>query len=382
MENALWNGKLYTATEIAESYELEKSIRKASGRKELRCPDADCSSPVLRYCHGEIKGAYFAHLDNCTCDYAEFDKENTQLIRKVKRIIYESFVAQGYDVQLEEKLLPRHYTHLLFAMPSGKKIAVELGTQRTTANQIDDFSEQYAAIGIDVKWIVISNSQTLVKENETFFLKRYLLNESRRKDILVLNRDGTEITQYIVDPNKYLYRGNNVYSDNYPEIYSESAGLDALVFEEHELTIRGFHSRYNEWLIRKRAAFDKKLAHMEEKAKLDMRERQVEYERQERERTDRARTTLQNMVSCSNTSYSRPAVSSMSYEARRESILPHMNQQSEQVRDATGARWIRCELCGSVETVDKFGLYGGANHLNLGTCKKCGNKCIVRDNQQ
>ena len=177
MEKALWMGQLYTAADISESYELEKTIRKASGRKELRCPDADCPSPILRYCHGEIKTAFFAHLDNCTCDYAEFDKENTHLMRKVKRIIYDSFVAQGYDVQLEVKLLPRHYTHLLFSMPSGKKIAVELGTQRTTANRIDYLTEQYAAIGVDVKWIVISNSQTPVKENETFYIKRYLLNE-------------------------------------------------------------------------------------------------------------------------------------------------------------------------------------------------------------
>ena len=344
MENALWNGKLYTAAEIAESYELEKSIRKASGRKELRCPDADCSSPVLRYCHGEIKSAFFAHLDNCTCDYAEFDKENTQLMRKVKRTIYESFVEQGYDVQLEVKLLPRHYTHLLFTMSTGKKIAVELGTQRTTANRIDYLSEQYERIGVDVKWIVISNSQTPVKENETFFIKRYILNESKRKDILVLNWDGTEITQYIVDPNKYLYRGNSIYSENYPEIYSETAGLEALAFEEDELTIRGFHSRYNEWLIRKRAAFDKKLAQMAEEAALRekrMRERQEEYERQEREGVAKARTMPPIIASRSSTTYSRPSTPSMSYEARRESILPRMDQQTEQVRDATGARWIR-----------------------------------------
>lgn len=377
MENALWNGKLYTAAEIAESYELEKSIRKASGRKELRCPDADCSSPVLRYCHGEIKSAFFAHLDNCTCDYAEFDKENTQLMRKVKRTIYESFVEQGYDVQLEVKLLPRHYTHLLFTMSTGKKIAVELGTQRTTANRIDYLSEQYERIGVDVKWIVISNSQTPVKENETFFIKRYILNESKRKDILVLNWDGTEITQYIVDPNKYLYRGNSIYSENYPEIYSETAGLEALAFEEDELTIRGFHSRYNEWLIRKRAAFDKKLAQMAEEAALRekrMRERQEEYERQEREGVAKARTMPPIIASRSSTTYSRPSTPSMSYEARRESILPRMDQQTEQVRDATGARWIRCEICGSVETEDKFWSYGGANHVNLGTCYKCGKK--------
>ena len=377
MEKALWKGQLYTAADISESYELEKTIRKASGRKELRCPDTDCPSPILRYCHGEIKTAFFAHLDNCTCDYAEFDKENTHLMRKVKRIIYDSFVAQGYDVQLEVKLLPRHYTHLLFTMPSGKKIAVELGTQRTTANRIDYLSEQYASIGVDVKWIVISNSQTPVKENETFFIKRYLLNESKRKDILVLNWDGTEITQYIVDPNQYLFRGNSIHSENYPEIYSETAGLGSLAFDEDELTIQGFHCRYNEWLKRKRSAFDKKIAQIEEEAALRekrMRERQEELERQRREMVTQVNTVPNRTVVGSTNTSSRSATPSLSYEARRESILPRMNQQQEQVRDATGARWIKCELCGSVETEDKFWSYGGANHVNLGTCYKCGKK--------
>ena len=377
MEKALWKGQLYTAADISESYELEKTIRKASGRKELRCPDADCPSPILRYCHGEIKTAFFAHLDNCTCDYAEFDKENTHLMRKVKRIIYDSFVAQGYAVQLEVKLLPRHYTHLLFTMPSGKKIAVELGTQRTTANRIDYLSEQYASIGVDVKWIVISNSQTPVKENETFFIKRYLLNESKRKDILVLNWDGTEITQYIVDPNQYLFRGNRIHSENYPEIYSETAGLGSLVFDEDELTIQGFHCRYNEWLKRKRSAFDKKIAQIEEEAVLRekrMRERREEFERQRREMVAQANTVPNRTVVGSTSTSSHFATSSLSYEARRESILPRMNQQQEQVRDATGARWIKCVLCGSVETEDKFWSYGGANHVNLGTCYKCGKK--------
>ena len=260
MENAIWLGRRYIAAEIAESYELEKSIRKASGRKELRCPDPDCSSPVLRYCHGEIKCAFFAHLDNCTCDYAEFDRENTQLMRQVKRTLYDSFTSRGFDVQLEVKLLPRHYTHLLFTMADGKKIAVELGTQRTTANRVDDLIQQYKKIGVDVKWIVISNCQTPVKENETFFIKRYSLNESKRKDILILNWDGTEITQYITDPNQYLYNGNSFHSQNYPDMYSETALLSNLVFEGDELSIEGFHSRYSDWLKKKRVAFDKKIA--------------------------------------------------------------------------------------------------------------------------
>lgn len=370
MENAIWNGQVYTATEIAESYELEKNIRKASGRKELRCLDPECPSPVLRYCHGEIKCAFFAHLDNCTCDYAEFDKENTQLMRQVKRIIYDSFTSRGFDVQIEAKFLPRHYTHLLFTLPNGKKIAVELGTQRTTVNQIDYLTEQYRNIGIDVKWMVISNFQTPVKENETFFIKRYLLNESKRKDILILNWSGTEITQYIVDPNQYLYRGKSVYSENYPEIYSETAGLDSLDFEDEELTIKGFHLRYNDWLKRKRLAFDKKIAQLEEEAV-----RREKYMRERQGMATRA-NSLQGVAIeyPSATTYTRRAATTMSYEERRESIIPRIDQQLEQVRDTTGARWVKCEICGSIETEDKFWSYGGQNHVNLGMCYKCNKK--------
>ncbi len=374
MENAIWNGQIYTATEIAEFYELEKNIRKASGRKELRCPDPECPNPVLRYCHGEIKCAFFAHLDNCTCDYAEFDKENTQLMRQVKRTIYDSFTSRGFDVQIEVKLLHRHYAHLLFTLPNGKKIAVELGTQRTTANQIDYLTEQYRNIGVEAKWMVISNFQTPVKENETFFIKRYLLNESKRKDILILNWAGTEITQYIVDPNQYLYRGKSVSSDNYPEIYSETAGLDSLDFEDEELTIRGFHLRYNDWLKRKRDAFDKKIVQLEEETirrEKYMREQQEEPKRQWDEMANRASTLHRSVFEHLSAMVTRCEATTISYEARRESILPRINQQTEQVRDMTGARWVKCEICGSVETEEKFWSYGGDNHVNLGMCYKC-----------
>lgn len=268
MENAFWRGRVYTAAEVSQSYELEKEIRKASGRKELICTDPDCPNPILKYCHGEIKNAYFAHLDNCDCDYATFDKENTQLLRQVKRTIYENFTERGFDVQLEVKLLPHHYTHLLFTLDNDKKIAVELGTQRTTANKIENLSKQYNAIGIESRWIVISNSQVPTKENETFFVKRYLLNESALKDVLILSWDGTEITQYIVDPNRYLFRGSPLHSDNYPDIYLETGGLSDLVFEDDILTLGGFHARYNEWLTRKQNAFNKKINQLEEEAKI------------------------------------------------------------------------------------------------------------------
>ena len=356
MENAKWNGNFYTATEIAESYELEKIIRKASGRKELRCVDPDCNSPILRYCHGEIKCAFFAHLNNCTCDYAEFDKENTQVIRQVKRNIFNNFSSRGLDVQLEVKLLPRHYTHLLFTIPNGKKIAVELGTQRTTANKIEYLSEQYKNIDIDVKWIVVSNFQTPVKENETFFIKRYLLNESKMKDILILNWDGTEVTQYIVDPNEYRYNGKNLRSVNYPDIYSETTDLSQLVFDDEELCIEGFYSRYQGWLVRKRKAFNKKIAETEEvKSRLLEQKKRIQAER-EKELSKQRKLEKPKEVS---------------YEGRRNSVLPQMDQLTKLVIDDIGVRWLKCEKCGAIETEDKFWSYGGQNYLTRGICNKC-----------
>lgn len=164
MENALWNGQLLIATDIAKDYLLEKEIRKASGRKELHCPDPECQHPILRYCHGEIKDAFFAHLNNEQCDYAVFDKENTQIMRTVRRNIYENFKNKGYNVCPEVKILAHHYTHLLFDMADGSKIAVEIGTQRLSANRIDSLTDEYRKVGIPVKWIVLGNTDTGTRE--------------------------------------------------------------------------------------------------------------------------------------------------------------------------------------------------------------------------
>lgn len=351
MENAIWNGKLYTAAEIAESYELEKNIRKASGRKELRCVDLDCRSPILRYCHGEIKCAFFAHLENCTCDYAEFDKENTSIMRQVKHIICDNFKSRGFDVQIEVKLLPRHYTHLLFTMPSGKKIAVELGTQRTTANQIDHLAEQYRSIGIDEKWIVISNFQTPVKENETFFIKRYLLNESNKKDILILNWSGTEITQYVVDPNEYLYNGKQIALDGYSDIYSETSSLSSLVFEDEELSIEGFYSRYHEWLSKKKKCFEAKVAQTKANSQNQSSSRYIY------DPNSKYGYNPYSQKSCSEYPNRTPAYSEdYKRSASKTDSISFISNKC-----------VRCELCGFVGTINDFWFYKGES----GECNKC-----------
>lgn len=84
MGNAVWRDRNLIASDVANEFELERVIRKASGRKELICPDKRCKSPIVRYCHGEIRGAYFAHLTNDKCDYADFDKNDTTVFRLLR----------------------------------------------------------------------------------------------------------------------------------------------------------------------------------------------------------------------------------------------------------------------------------------------------------
>lgn len=93
MERAKWNGREYTASEVADDFEMEHAIRQISGR-ELFCPDPQCETPLLRYCHGEKKHAYFAHLQTGSCDYAQFDKQ-PGIIREVRYKLYDLFKSYG-----------------------------------------------------------------------------------------------------------------------------------------------------------------------------------------------------------------------------------------------------------------------------------------------
>lgn len=58
-------------------------------------------------------------------------------------------------------------------------------------------------------------------------------------------------------------------------------------------------------------------------------------------------------------------------EADLEYIKNNIDQQTERVVDANGVRWIKCEFCGKIAPEREFMIYGGANHINLGTCKEC-----------
>ena len=296
MEKALWNGKEILAFEVSAegNFDLEETIRKASGRKELLCPDENCSHRILRYCHGEKKRAYFAHIDNTDCEYEKYDKQTTEVIRTIKSIIYHTLKGKGYDVDMDVKLIPHHYSHLVI-YKNGKPHAIQIISKFSSANRIADFYAKYKAQNIPVDWIVtgFNEDDEDVVEHELNYAKRFSLNRTEDNSLLAVSLDGTQICLYKMDTNEYLFDGCVVPTNNYKKIYSENHPLTSLVFKDGKLTVNDFDENYNAYIGKKKKAFEKKIVDLEkekEQRKQEQidRQKRIEEVREQRRQVEEA----------------------------------------------------------------------------------------------
>ena len=249
MENALWNGQKLIAAEVAKkSYEYEKSVRMASARGELQCPDAECRHRRLCYRNGEKVSAYVAHceLEDGSCDYAAFDRENTGIIRKTAQRLYHHFREMGYAVCPEVKLLPHHYTHLVLENCEGIKIALELGSKHMRAPELDYFLKEYQALHMPVQWFFVGNPNTIFQEKQTYFLKRSLLYESENQSLLVIEPDGEQITQFKQDLSDYYFEEALMVSDH--DMFIMQGTIADLIVEDTNIVLKGFTQHYEEYL--------------------------------------------------------------------------------------------------------------------------------------
>ncbi len=51
-------------------------------------------------------------------------------------------------------------------------------------------------------------------------------------------------------------------------------------------------------------------------------------------------------------------------------VKDKFTQQTEQIRDRFGKRWVKCKICGEIKRDTEFSMYGGAE-VNLGECRDC-----------
>ena len=155
-------------------------------------------------------------MSNVSCDYSDYDKETSPVVRTIKIAIYQSLKAKGICVEMDAKLLDRHYAHLLVTLETGEQIPIELGTKQTSAALTNSLTKQYSDIGLSPLWVLIDDSSRIMNESETFHFKRILLHNSNSKELIVFSTDGKSVTQSKIDENEYLYYGIPLISKNYP----------------------------------------------------------------------------------------------------------------------------------------------------------------------
>ena len=237
MERAIFNGEIIYATQIALDYDVEKTIRTASRKKLLLCPDETCKSRVVKYCHGDNKQPYFAHLESTSCDYEKFDKKHTYT-KDIRYALYEHFKSNGYNVDIECKLIPHHRSHLVFNKAT-HPVAIEIGSKFTTTNDLDDINSNYQKNNVEFLWITVGElNEYELAETELGFIKRYAINESKENSCIVIDYLTMNVTQF-------KFRDNKLYKN---ECYAQHGRIEDLVFYENNIYLNGFKDNYSSWL--------------------------------------------------------------------------------------------------------------------------------------
>lgn len=266
MEKALWKGKEIIASEVAKSFEMERAVRKASGRKELICPDENCQDRILEYCRGERRQAYFRHSNNVHCAYDKYDKDTDAVTKTIKRTLFAYFKDRGYDVKMDEKLIEGHYTHLVLRHDN-KPYAIQIISSFSTANRIDDFFYKYKEKALPVFWIVIDtgSADIDISEAEMNYAKRFSINETDNNTIIAVDFKCEYVTIYRMDTNEYLYNREIVYLHNYPSIFRKKYPISELQFIDGKLTVPSFDIAFQSYLVDKHAVFEKKKHEMKDR---------------------------------------------------------------------------------------------------------------------
>lgn len=342
---------------------MEKAVRKASG-KELFCSDEKCEHRLLKYCHGDVKQAYFAHLVNTDCLYDDCDKNTTEIIKEIKRKLYQHFKEINYDVNMDVKLVDRHYTHLVIYI---NKIpyAIEILSKFSTVKRIDKINDQYKSANISVNWIVTDRnviSDVHAIESEMNFAKRFSLNETSDNTLIAIDLDGNIVKQHRMDMNKYEYDGLEIHSNNYPKIFARNDTIEHLVFTDGKLSLIQFNEQYQNYISKKKRAFDKRIAEQERQLKEEQRQEhaKTQQERQKEKSFDEIAEILNDFA----VPPYKPSINDQILKWDKEHFIKIINELKTDTKSAYGLMLLKIRYGSEPERRIFSSLYSERNDMD------------------
>ena len=268
----------------------------------------------------------------------------------------------GLSAQSEVKVISHHITPVLI-FSNNRKLAIEFGNQKTSKKHIDDITSKYRNANIDLQWVIVTDVPTPNEENDElcFWIRRYLLNESKSRSVLEIDESCQIFRKYIIDHNKYTFDGKEYSSENYPNKCQQEFQISELTLENNELTVSGFHVWSEGKLQKKKEKFDEMVQRLRaDKAKQEAIKKVAQKAPAPKPDAFPAKTHTQSNVYDPN--------------KYRPEVKPLFGQHDREIVDSTGMRWYMCVNCKKEKPRKAFSLYGYGGKINDGVCTSCYNK--------
>ena len=364
-----------------------KELRAKSQRNELFCPCGCGTNLILVAGDKNLREQHFREktgTGQCECNMPTEGKTSVDSKIVLKCWLDDKLKANDIESRvpidtIEDVKRKPEFTFLSM----DKKFAIRYW--RTRANILDDRLDVLTGnlSGIKVVYIVdVSNGGT-----EGQYPEALMKLQDRQSFCLLLSVEGAEYDKALLEAVFYDKDLDGLWKE---VVFAEGSLSDfsiidnSIIFAENaleqllaEAKIAFFHEqqvekarraeqerlrvehirkmqeegeRCRQEILHQRKEAEKKLPQQKEEAKKRRKafegKRRIEVEKQQEEQRQREEDFIRNMQS-------------------------NFLQQETQVRDAAGNRWIKCEFCGKIAMENEFNSYGGAGHINLGTCKEC-----------
>lgn len=259
MDKCLFNGEIVYAFEIAKSYDKETNIRKQGRLRTMSCVDSDCQQPVI-YRHGDYKIAHFAHLKtDYGCPYDSYYRKTSGVQKKLKIAIFEQLKSKGYNVDLDVKVIPKHYSPILITLENGKRNAIEFTGKTITAKKLEDLKKAYNDIGISVDWIIVDTVNSIKNEKDACLIKRFQLNESDKQTAIIFNKETSEFEAVTFDKTEYQYNKINDPELSENNIFTLMFRIENLIIKDGCLAVIGFQEKFDEWVEDRKKYHEQKI---------------------------------------------------------------------------------------------------------------------------
>jgi hypothetical protein len=296
----------------------------------------------------------------------EYIKLNTRIIREDYNAARKEIISPGRYIIFEKAELyidNKNHIQALELTYKESKMAVKVMPPDTVCKKgTASPHKDMATLAVD-----FTDDADIIQTSNSSVFQDYLLSERLDKH-WIINPKVKQIYPHIISLNQEAYRK---YTERQKQIEEEQRLAELQRKKEEKLAAERFaeEQRIAEQELEER----QRLAALQfaENQKLSA-QRREEIQRNAA-RQDKWAEIKQNKINNERASKlaalleKHTDILALGYEQIKDKFV----QQTEQIRDSYGYRWVKCKYCGEIKRESEFTSYGGINHVNLGDCALC-----------